>query len=415
MFNYNANILKLKEKIVNFSNNLTNFSNKPSKKFVMDMIYGIIASKSTLLSKISDALNEKTKKINTIDRLSMNLSKDMDVTIEEQYLKLAIENLPENPVILVDDSDVIKPTASKFEALGLVKDGSSKTNKIEKGYHVTEMVGLTINKNQPISLFSKIHSSSEKDYVSANSVTYEGIEKISSVFKNKATFIFDRGYDMNELFRFMYEKNQNFVIRLKENRKIFFKGKWYKATTLRDSRKGKIKTTVLFQGEKKECYISHLNVKITANKNNVNLVLVYGLGEVPMMLSTNLEIKSKEDVEKILRLYMSRWRIEEYFKFKKQEYDFENFRVRNLTAINNLNKMLTYAIGIIAILTDRVIHNTLSNKIIEVANPLKEKVIFEFYRFSSGIYNILSKAHNGIKSFQNIRKSKEKYMQLCFL
>jgi len=153
MFNYNANISKLKEKIVNFSNNLTTFSNKPAKKFVMDMIYGIIASKSTLLSKISDTLNEKTKKINTIDRLSMNLSKDMDVKIEEQYLKLAIENLPENPVILVDDSDVIKPTASKFEALGLVKDGSSKTNKIEKGYHVTEMVGLTIKKSTNFIVF----------------------------------------------------------------------------------------------------------------------------------------------------------------------------------------------------------------------------------------------------------------------
>ena len=73
----------------------------------------------------------------------------------------------------------------------------------------------------------------------------------------------------------------------------------------------------------------------------MRLVLVYGSGEKPMMLATNKPILSKEDAIGILRLYMSRWRIEEYFRFKKQEYDFENFRVRNLIAINNLNQLLT--------------------------------------------------------------------------
>ena len=41
---------------------------------------------------------------------------------------------------------------------------------------------------------------------------------------------------------------------------------------------------------------------------------------------------------------MSIWGIEEYFRFKKQEYGFENFRVRSLK-INNLNKLLTCTIG----------------------------------------------------------------------
>ena len=36
-------------------------------------------------------------------------------------------------------------------------------------------------------------------------------------------------------------------------------------------------------------------------------------------------IKSKNDLIKIARYYLDRWRIEEYFKFKKQEYNFENF------------------------------------------------------------------------------------------
>ena len=73
-----------------------------------------------------------------------------------------------------------------------------------------------------------------------------------------------------------------------------------------------------------------------------------------MMLATNIDLKSKDDLIKTTSLYLDRWRIEEYFKFKKQEYNFENFRVRNFKSINNLNKMLTYAIGLIAMLSDKI-------------------------------------------------------------
>src|SRR5690625_2791060 len=156
---------------------------------------------------------------------------------------------------------------------------------------------------------------------------------------------------MNALFHFMYQRQQDFIIRLTEKRKLFWKGKWFKSAVLRDSRKGKIKTTLTFRENGKEkretVYISHLNIKITASKNPVNLVLVYGLGKTPMMLATNKTIRGKEDVIQMVRTYMSRWRIEEYFRFKKQHFDFENFRVRRMSSINNLNQFLTYAMGML--------------------------------------------------------------------
>jgi len=56
-----------------------------------------------------------------------------------------------------------------------------------------------------------------------------------------------------------------------------------------------------------------------------------------MMLASNIPLKSKEDLIKTVRCYIDidRWKIEEYFKFKKQEYNFEDFRVRTLKSINN--------------------------------------------------------------------------------
>lgn len=411
MTNSTTDTYEIKRKIMSFSNKLTNDVGQVQTKFVQDMIYGLAKSKSVLLSNISDALMEPIKKINTIERLSNNLMNDLDPSIKTCYNNEVSKVVEKSPVILVDDSDVIKPHGFHFDSLGMVRDGSSPKKAYEKGYIVTEMVAITENRRQPISLFSHIHSSTEKEYHSTNTVTYQGLDEVISALNKKATFVFDRGYDMNDLFKYMYKKNQDFVIRLTEKRKLFYKGKWYKSTTLRDSRKGRIKTTVLFQGERKECYISHLNVQITAAKKNMRLVLVYGLGEQPMMLATNKPILGKEDVEGILRLYLSRWRIEEYFRFKKQEYDFENFRVRDLKAINNLNQLLTYTLGFIGMLAEKVGRNNLSNKMIKNSNSIRDKVLFYCYQIAKGISKTLAYARTGIEEWQNIRHNQQ-YRQL---
>ena len=96
------------------------------------MLYGISKSKDILLSSISEALDENISKINTIDRLSNNLSLDLDESIFLNYCNLAFDALGDEPVFLVDDSDVTKPLGNKFEALSIVRDGSIKINLMKK-------------------------------------------------------------------------------------------------------------------------------------------------------------------------------------------------------------------------------------------------------------------------------------------
>lgn len=259
------------------------------------------------------------------------------------------EWVPEDPVIHLDDTDIVKPHGYKFEDLCRVRDGSesSSTKNIYKnGYHVTEACVLTKN-HQPVSIFSKIYSSKEKNFKSANAITFEAMERCASLFE-KATFVMDRGYDNNKMFLKMDELNQNFVIRLTAKRKLLYHNKWTPATELCNRRKGKVKMPVFYKGKNQEAYLSHVKVKITASRKDVYLVLVYGITKHPMMLATNIEIKSKEDLIKIAKLYFSRWRIEEYFCSKKQIFKFENFRVRKLKAINALNFYITTCIAFLA-------------------------------------------------------------------
>jgi hypothetical protein len=416
MSNSTTDVYATKRETVNFSKSLVSEKNRVESKFVTQAMYGILKSGSVILRNIASALDEPIHIKNTIDRLSQNLGRKLSPGIQTNYTQKMMKSLGKQPIILVDDSDVIKPHGEKFEALGQVRDGSSKEKKIEKGYFMTEMVGLTANKKQPVSLYSHLHSSLEKDYKSTNHVLFQGLNQVIDSLLEKATFVFDRGYDMNALFHFMYKRQQDFIVRLKENRKLFWKGRWFKAAVLRDSRKGKIKTTLTFSedGKKKKAtvYISHLNIKVTASKNPINLVLVYGLGKIPMMLATNKVIQGKEDVIRIVRTYMSRWRVEEYFRFKKQHFGFEDFRVRSLTSINNLNQILTYAIGLLGLLADKLDTSHLSSKLIHNAKALRKDIQFYYYQLAEGVVSTLAHARKGIQDWFRIRRNSPRQLEL---
>ena len=412
MLNSTTNTYTLKRKILSFSNKISRHLSKPERKFTADITYGLLASGSCLLTDVVDQLHESSKKINIVDRLSRHLEKGTPGKAVASYLHTIKKWVPDEPVIHIDDSDVVKPDGYKFEALGIVRDGSESTstkNVYKKGYHVTEACVLT-SSNHPVSIFSRIHSSSERDYKSANTITFQAMEQGAALFK-KATFAMDRGYDDNKMFLKMDELGQDYVIRLKSNRKLLYHNKWTMATELRNRRKGKVKTNVFYKGKDHEAYLSHVKVQITASRKDIYLVLVYGITEHPMMLATNKEIKSKEDVIRVARTYFSRWKIEEYFRCKKQMFQFENFRVRKLVSINALNFYITLCMAFLAIISMESETNALKVSIIKSANPIKEKVFFCYYRLAKGISGILSYAKEGVRLW--FRTKRPAYRQLC--
>jgi hypothetical protein len=402
MNNFTTETYTVKREILTFAEKLSCGFGRPDIKFISDMIYGMIASQSVLLSNIADALCEDTQKINTVDRLSKHLSTPLPRGMYANYITSIKNDIPDEPIVLLDDSDVIKPYGKKFEDLGRVKDGSASGQKVklENGYWISEAVVLS-KTNHPISLFSHVFSQNESDYKSNNTFTYRAIDASISALGKRVTFVCDRGHDSNETFKYFYAKDQQFIIRLTQNRKLFYKGKWISAPTLCKSRKGKFKTTLKFQDEDKECYISHINVQITASKKPIRLVLVYGLSDKPMMLATNIAINGKDDVVKIARTYLSRWRIEEYFRFKKQHFGFEDFRVRNLKAINNLNRLLSYAITFMNKIISKKSSSNLLASIYARAKAIRSKVLFHYYRVAKGIAAILSHAKTGIRGWYN--------------
>ena len=424
MDNFTTNTYEMKRDILNFSKKISTGLDKPTTKFISDMIYGIEKSNSILFSEIARALQEDIKLKNTIERLcdNCNFLSDKSISIiKDNYFKLSLKQLPDDEIILIeDDSDINKEHSNKLEDLCTVRDASSKQEKYVNGYHVCEIVALSKNEHQPISLYSKIYSTESKGFKSCPDETMKSekyvIDKIRQSKDSKIIIVKDRGYDSFELFKSTIDNKVSFVVRLDGNRHLLFKGKKRLVSDVASTRKGKIHTKLMYKGENIDCYISYTTVQLPKMKDkDLNLVIIYRKDEEndPMYLLTDLPIKTKEDVEKIARIYMLRWRIEEYFKSKKQNYDFENFRLRSLNAINNLNIILTCVMLHLGILTEKMNVKLLVIKIIEASESLKNKALVWYGQISKGIAKILEHAHVGIKEWFEIEKrSNCKQLQL---
>ena len=414
---FTTNTYELKREIVTFSKKMANGVNKSTSKFVMDMQYGLAKSGSCLISEISRSLDEDIKLGYTVERLCdnlVNMYQDEAETIWNNYLEEVKKNIKDTDnVVLFDDSDINKEYSKKLEDLDRVMDASSTDKRIVNGYHVCEATVLTKNEKQPLSIYSQIYSCKSDSFESKNFYTLESIKAAERVCGEDFTGVFDRGYDDNKIFQYMTKHKHRFVVRLDDARTLLFKGKKKSVEEVSKTRKGKILYKALFDNEEYNLTLSYTKAVLPCNKKEYSLVIVYGLSEKhPMKLLTNIEINDKEDVIRVVRLYLSRWRIEEHFRGKKQEYDFENMRVRTLKSMNNLNMFLTIHLGHIAMISDKINKNLLGIKILYASKSLKKKAIVWLSQIARGIKGILRYAHTGIRDWQKIEKSENIQLEL---
>jgi uncharacterized protein (UPF0297 family) len=399
MNNYNRFSNQLKVVLVNFSKKISKNVGKVEMKFITDMIFGIVKSNSIMLSNIARGLNENIKLKDTVDRLSKNLEHlqdKLDIIWNNYYDTLSVN---ENTIINIDNSDIIKPKGEKFEDLNYIKDGSNE-HKTEKGYYVCEMVML--DNDRPISLYSKVFSTITKGFKSLNDETFKGLNQIFKTFGNIGTCVMDRGYDSNNIIKYFISKKWKFIIRGKENRNVIYKNKTFNIVELANKFKGKISVKLFLKGKRvvnRKC--GHIKVKLPTLNKYVNVVFVYFNHDITIFY-TNREINCKKDLIYIVNSYYKRWRVEEYFKFKKQQFDFENIRVRSLNKINSLNTLLSLAISSIESITRN--NSKLLNFIYQISKSIKKVIFFDLYRITSGIFSLLSHTISGVRYLLHIKK-----------
>lgn len=406
----------LLEKIKSLIGKIVVGSGARQTKFYLDMTYGILKSKSVVLNDIAHALNEDVplKKVN--ERIYKNLMRAPDVAERHNLIKIGLSHMRErDKVFIVDDTDVIKPYGKAFEAMGNVRDAShpGKTNKYEHGYKVTTITGLSGGRKQPLPLFDQVHSPFELDYLSANNVTNTGVRRICEHLHGKeGMFVGDRGYDDVKFMKMVSDAGQYFLVRMCNNRWLNFGNGRVKAFDKAKSFKGKVVVPMTVYAKERLIKASSCECKLNGYGEAVWVVVSRMDGDPdPLILITNKPLTGKDDVAQMVYRYSSRWRIEEYFRFKKTELGFENFRVKSLDSINNLTFALDVAIMLLAVIVEEE-SPYLYSKLKAYEKAIKENVSIEFYRVLSSVSAVFGMNKKGVKNYKKIERRAPMQMRL---
>lgn len=418
MNNYTKIINQMKEKIINFSKNFSEDLSKPNRKFVLNMIYGLISSSSSYLSEIARSLKEEISLKKVVERLSNNLAnfdKEKRDYVWNNYVNYVKDKIDDNTVFCFDPGDLGKKHSKKLENLDLIKDGS--TGEYINGYKMVEVAALTRNEKLPIPIYSNLYSSKDKDFISENDECLRALRYIKNQFGNMGVYALDRGFDDEKYFKYFSDNNLSFVIRMtvKRNVTVCKSGKTRNIRKVAVSKKCKSQYSYKDKnGITRTAYAGYIKIQIPNIEGKEFYLVIIKSSEIPnspMMLLTNLVPENEEFTKIVNKVYIARWKIEEYFKFKKQQFKFEKLLVRTLNSIRTLNMFLSIVIGFIAMFSD---NQKYAQYIIvfEAAESLKtnDKIVLVYYAVERGFNKIFNNDKNGIKklySSENIKTESE--------
>ena len=270
-----------------------------------------------------------------------------------------------------------------------IHDGSKQGRPKEKGWPLTSILSLT-DDNYVIPLITNAYSTLSDGYKSINDELQKHLNVIlPNINQNhKGVVVLDRGYDGSLYVDYIESKSQFYVIRAKENRKyISSKGKM-NIDELARKYKGRYSFNFTDKdGVKKYAKASAVKVAHKSFKNNIWLIFesVHSEKDTRVYLS-NIDCSTKDGVKRVLKSYRLRWRIEEYFRFVKQEYQLEKFMIRSLQGINNL----FLCINIVTSFITSIIQSNckLYEKIEAVYRPLSDTTKEEYIKQKYGSHGL---------------------------
>jgi len=351
-----------------FCENISKSLKAPAQKFVKDMNFSILASQSCILSEISRSLNERITVKKTEERLSRGLNNlGENESLLDNLAPLVTPFIGDEPVFLCDNSDIAKTCGKAFEGLSRVHDGS--TGEITKGYWTLEISALSEKSHTPIPVYDRLYSTNEKGFVSQNAELFRGLQKVRELYGNAGIFVQDRGYDGNNIYEYFFKNDMTFLIRANRDRDVILKNK--RLNILAAAQKYKGKCVLKFKGFSLKTSLIPISLPAFPDKN-LTMVTVYGLSDEPLMLLTNYSSDENRLSNLIAKLYFLRWRIEENFRFKKQSFGIEKFRVLSLRSIRALHRLAMISTAFVAILSAQREDKAIIARLVKISKPIFE-------------------------------------------
>ncbi len=351
---------RLKAQLTRFTCELTAGLSKPLRNFVGEMLFGIQASQGVKLSNIARSLQEEIPLLKTEDRLSRNLqAEELETHLRQGLLRLGSRRVDTNTVLCLDLSDVRKEYARKMEFLDQVWDGSA--GEVHPGYWLCSVIGAEVHGSELTPLYQQLFSVRAQDFVSENDELLSAIDQLRAQTRGRGIWAMDRGGDRRKLLEPLLERRERFVIRSTGQRAVL------------DRQRHRV---------------------MPGREEQLLLVVVAGFGQEPLLLLTNLcGVRDSQSLWWIAQIYLTRWKIEETFRFVKQSYQLEDIRVMRYQRLKNLVLLMTAAAYFAtAFLGQKLKLKILCEKLLIISQRFFGIPPFRFYALADGIHNILSRS-----------------------
>jgi len=148
---------RLRQQVMKFSGEVSVGLGKVAQRFVAEMVYGIQASQSVVLTEIARTLEEPISIKKTEERLSRNLQrKELEKTVQANVTRKAAGQVGEETLLIIDPSDLSKKYAKKMQYLATVRDGSE--GELANGYWTLHVIGTELESPEMLPLYQRLYS-----------------------------------------------------------------------------------------------------------------------------------------------------------------------------------------------------------------------------------------------------------------
>jgi len=392
---------KLRELILRFSGELSADLPKPCRRFVAEMLYGLQARQSVRLTEIGRALGEPLSLKKTEYRLCRQLRRSgLWERLTARILRMAASRVHDRTLLILDLSDISKKYARKMEYLAHVHDGSE--GGVGTGYWLLQVIGAETGTHTVLPLFNRLYSQKSPDHQSENVEILSAIETISRATQGRGVWVMDRGGDRDRLLFPLIHSKKRFLIRLRQDRHLVYQGRPLDVLEIaRSCPLLYLESIIKEDGEKPRCLRLEFGIRpvtLPGRSEPLSLVVVRGFGEEPMMLLTNVPLKkTRRSLWWAVESYLTRWTIEETFRFIKQSYQLEDIRLLTYVRLQNMMALVLAASYFTMVyLNLRTKLRVLTGHVLRAAQRVFGIPEFRFYALADGIKAYLFAQKRGL-------------------
>jgi len=386
----------LRARIARFSGDLSKGLCKPAQRFVGEMVYGIQAGGSVMLTEVARRLEESIELRKTHGRLSRNLQRpELERAVSDNLLHMAAGRIDEDSLLIIDPSDICKTHAKKMEFLHRVRDGS--TGQIRDGYWTLHIVGAKVGSSSIVPLYQRLWSSRAPGFESENTEILNAVDSVMKHTGQRGLWVMDRGGDRIKLFAPMLERGARFLFRLRGDRHVVYRGRTRRALSVALSCpcNHTKHITRIIEGEERVLALSFgaRKVRLPNRPETLYMVVIRGFGNQPLMLLSTEEVSgSYKSLWPIIEAYLKRWAVEDTIRHIKTCYDLENVRILKYQGLQNLMPLVLAVVYFAACVLDQDARlRVMAGYVEKAAKRLFGIPDFKLYALADGLSSIFAR------------------------